>query len=170
MSNPRQYEKVTGGSDNKRWEPNKSTAAIDPKNPPMIEGYYTAVNEIPGPNGIFKVHSVKTLQPDGSLGEEFDVSLGAVIDDVLGKIKIGSWICIQYKGKKPSKIPGRSYNDIDVFVDNNAIPYTEMLGSKSGATTTGSNSAPVKNETAQNNAPAAQNANAFPEDDDMLPF
>ena len=160
----RQYTKVSGGSDNKRWEPNKSTVAIDPKNPPMIEGYYTGINEIPGPNGIFKVHSIKTLEPDGSLGEELDVSLGAVIDDVLGKIKIGSFVCIQYLGKKPSKTPGRTYNHIEVFMDSNAIPYTEMLGVKKEI----AESKPTATVQTESGVPPA--ANPFPEDDDSLPF
>lgn len=173
MSNERQYTKVSGGSDNKRWEPNKSTTVIDPKNPPKIEGYYTKVNpDMPGPNGPFAVHTIQTLEThanhEGALGEAFDVSLGAVIDDVLSKIKIGSFICIIYKGKKPSKTPGRTYNDVDVFVDNNAIPFSELNKSAADDTHQERNSIqaekpqPFKDVAAKNNSP-------FPDEDD-LPF
>lgn len=158
----RQYTKVSGGSDNKRWEPNKLTTAIDPKNPPMLEGYYEKINELPGPNGVFTVHTIHTLNEDGSIGEAFDVSLGAVLDDVLGKTPIGSWVCVVYKGKKPSKTPGRSYNDLDLFVDNNAIPYNEMLKAVAGSTKSENTSQSTAEVPATSN-----NANAF---HDTLPF
>lgn len=160
----RTYDKVSGGSDNNRWEPNKSTVAIDPANPPQIEGYYTDINERVGKEGPFNVHEITTLNPDGSLGESFDVSLGTGTDSTLKKVKVGSWVCIQYKGKKQNPKTGRTFNDTDVFVDNNAVPYADMLKA-AGSTATQSTTQPGKDVTATSN-----NANAFPEDDSELPF
>lgn len=172
MSNQRQYSKVSGGSENKRWEPNKSNAPIDEKNPPMIEGYYLKANEITGgPNGPFMVHEIQTLNPDGSLGECFDVSLGVGLDNTLSRISLGTFICIQYKGKKASKTPGRSFNNTEVFKDDNAIPHSELSGKGAvvGTVVKESNKTVPPATNAAKNPAANSIANPFPEDDD-LPF
>jgi len=167
MSTERNYEKVSGGSDNARWEPHKSTAAVDPNNQPKLEGYYTDCKEIKGPNGMFNVHTIQTLTEDGMLGQAFDCSLGAVMDDILGtKIQLGSFVCVIYKGKKPSKTPGRSYNDIDVFQDKNAIPFKQLK--VADGVTSNFSTQPVKNGVGAQ----AQNNSAGPTTfgDDDLPF
>jgi hypothetical protein len=166
MSTTRNYEKVSGGSNNRRWEPHKSTNPVyDEKNPAKIEGYYSQVGEITsGPNGAFTVHEIQTLNPDGTLGEAFDVSLGVGLDNTLSKIPLGTWICIMYKGKKDSKTPGRRFNDTEVFQDKGAIPYNQLTGKASVAAPAGSQAAV---ETGNKNPVSSS---PFPEDDDGLPF
>lgn len=168
MSTERNYEKVSGGSDNARWEPHKSNQPVDPNNQPKLEGYYTDCKEIKGPNGMFNVHTIQTINEDGTLGQSFDCSLGAVMDDILGtKIKLGSFVCVVYKGKKPSKTPGRSYNDIDVFQDKNAVPFNQLK--VADGVTSNFSTQPVNNGAGaggQRNSGAA--APTFGDDD--LPF
>jgi hypothetical protein len=128
MNQQRQYTEVTGGSNNERWEPQKSNMPIDPNNPPMLEGYYKRQREQNGANGPFLVHEIATVNPDGSLGEDLDLSGGMALDSTMEQISIGSFVCIQYLGKKPSKTPGRSYHNWKVFKDDNAIPYQKLAG------------------------------------------
>lgn len=126
MSTGRTYTQVSGGSNNPRWEPNKSNVAINPNNPPKIEGYYLNSNERNGKDGPFTVHEIQTVNPDGTLGESFDVSLGVGLNNMLGKVQLGKFVCVQFNGKKNNPKTGRNFNDTDVFVDENAIPYNQL--------------------------------------------
>lgn len=168
MSNQRQYEKVSGGSNNPRWEPNKSTTVVySDQNPAKLEGYFLKSTERhSNENGDFMVHEIQTLNPDGSLGEVMDVSLGVGLDNTLKNVDLGSFVCVEYKGKKKSKTPGRTFNDTDVHRDKGAIPYNQLAGKASSApaaeSTTGS--APASSP-----ASNAAKSNPFPEDDE-LPF
>lgn len=124
---PRQWTQVaaTSGSNNPRWEPTK--IAFDPNNPPSIEGYFKSLSQIPGPNGTFNVAAITLVNPDGSLGQTVDVSGGAVLDEKLSQITLGSFIMIRYLGKHPSKTPGRTYNSWETFVDEGAINLSQLV-------------------------------------------
>lgn len=166
----RQYEKVSGGNNNKRWEPHKSTNPVyDEKNPAIIEGYYTKISELSGPNGAFNVHEIHTVTDNGMLSETFDVGLGVGLDNTLRNIPLGTFICIEYKGKKQSKTPGRSFNDTSVGKDPNAIPYQELAGKgivgiKEAAPENAASAVAAGNKNPLNTT------NPFPEDNDDLPF
>lgn len=161
MSQQRQYTEVSGGSNNERWEPQKSNMPINPQAPPMLEGYYKKMREQTGSNGVFNVHEIATVNPDGSLGNEFDVSGGVALDDMLEKIAMGSFICVQYLGKVASKTPGRSYNNWKVFKDDNAIPYSRLAPQQMQQAST---NAPVYN----NQAPV-NNGQQFPNQNQQFP-
>lgn len=137
MSN-RNFEDVTGGSDNPRWEPHKNEN--NPKYPKVLEGYLRRLREINGPNGMFMVAEIAMVNPDGTPGKLIDVSGGVSLEDNLQKVPCGSYIQITFKGKKPSKTPGRTYNDWHIGIDKNAIPYATVFGN--GAVT---QSAPLQN-------------------------
>lgn len=172
MSTQRQYEKVSGGSNNRRWEPQKdASVTYSDANPAIIEGYYMgSTPRTSNENGDFLVHEVHTVDDKGALDESVDFSLGMGIDSTLQKVKIGTFVCIHYKGKKASKIPGRKFNDTDVFQDPKATPYKDLVN-KDGAPA----ALPPSSQTAGNvakNPAAAAVSNPFPSDGDLdeLPF
>lgn len=169
MSNTRQYEKVSGGSNNRRWEPHKSTNPVyDEKNPATLEGYYLRTMQRNGPEGPFDVHEIQTIVENKDktveLSEVFDVSLGVGLSNTLQNVKQGSFICILYKGKKVSDKTKRTFNDTEVMNDPNAIPYKDLSSAPEMALpATNSNKAQGGKD-----VPAANNP--FPEDLDDLPF
>ena len=175
MSTQRNYTKVSGGNDNQRWEPNKSKEAIDTNNPPKIEGYYLDSNERNGKEGPFTVHEIQTVNEDGSLGDFFDVSLGVGLNKALGKVSLGKFVCVKFNGKKHNPKTGRNFNDADVFVDENAIPYNQLSGEiakGAGIENAVNKATPVSNKT-QPNQNKQNNGNKINEstfDQNSLPF
>lgn len=145
--NQRQYTEVTNTSNNERWEPQKSNQQINPNSPPTIEGYYKKQREQTGANGAFIVHEIALVDASGNLSQDIDVSGGVALDDMLEKIPLGTFICLQYLGKVPSKTPGRSYNNWKLFKDDNAIPYNKLAGN-TGSQQQVSSAAPVYNNQA----------------------
>jgi hypothetical protein len=174
-NNQRNYEKVSGGSNNKRWQPHKEQGVVySETNPATKEGYYltktelTARNPTTGKDDPFNVHEVQEVNPDGSLGECWDVTLGIGLDNTLKNIPLGTFICIKFKGKAVNPKTNRTYNATDVFQDKGAIPYNQLVPKETAA--------PASNATAAVNAGNKNpvNSNPFPEgnvdDDDQLPF
>lgn len=138
----RQWTPVeTSGSNNPRWEPTKMV--FDKNNPPSLEGYFKTLREISGPNGIFKVATMTLVNLDGSLGQDVDVSGGAVLDEKLSKIPLGSFIMIKFTGKFPSKTPGRTYNTWDILLDEGAINLNQLVPAASVAPVAAQHAQPV---------------------------
>ena len=128
MSQDNRFEEVGGSSNNARWEPYKNDGnAAYPKE---MMGYFKNIREQTGPNGPFEIATIQVMDKEnpGALGAEVDVSGGDVLADKLNNIVLGSFIKIQYLGKKPSKQGGRTYNDWYVGVDKNAIPFNQLGG------------------------------------------
>lgn len=114
-------------SNNPRWEPQK-TQLVSGAPFPRLEGYFKELREINGQNGVFCVAVIVTMNPNGTLGQEVDVSGGKVLDDKLEEIPLGSFIALQYEGKHPSKVGGRTYNLWKTFVDPGAVSYAQLGG------------------------------------------
>lgn len=122
----RNYAEVgQGGSNNPRWEPTKNEQ--NPQYPRSIEGYFKSFREMPGTNGSFMVAEIQLMNPDGTLGTCADVSGGKVLENKLNEIQLGSWVMIEFKGKVKGKGPN-TYNDWKTFVDENAVPLHQLLG------------------------------------------
>ena len=87
----RNWAEVSGGSDNTPWKPQateKTGMAYDPNNPNNFkEGYLAGVKEIKGKDSVFTVFEIQTMNPDGSLGEVFDI-----IGDTVN-VNVGSFCC-----------------------------------------------------------------------------
>ena len=157
----RNWAEVSGGSDNTPWKPQateKTGMAYDPNNPNNFkEGYLAGVKEIKGKDGVFVVFEIQTMNPDGSLGEVFDIIGDTVLKDRLDKIEIGAYVGLKYDGRAFKKgyesnqhwSQTNSYHTWKVFEDKNAVKLQSLMGIKS-------NGAPVSN------APAPQ-ANAIPQ-------
>jgi len=124
----RNWNQVQGGGDaGTRWEPQKKE--FNPQDPyNIIQGYFKEVLEKKGPEGLFNVIQIHTVNQNGSLGELFDCTATKVLNEQLEKITIGSYICIKYCGKVQAKTGGRSYHTWETFVDLNAIPYSQLAG------------------------------------------
>ncbi len=148
----RKFTEVNAQSNNRRWEPHKNEA--DAKYPKEVGGYFKDMRQMPGSNGEFAVAVIVSVKPDGTLGEEFDVAGGSVLEDKLNQVAMGSYVHMKYEGKKPSKTPGRNYNDWKVFVDENAVKFAELGGVAKVAVA--KTAAPAQN-TQQNNT--QQNGN-----------
>lgn len=67
------------------------------------EGYYTAVNEMTSKDGPFKIHSIQTVNKDGTLGELFSISGGKVLDDKMAELKLNTFIGVEYMGRQYKK-------------------------------------------------------------------
>lgn len=167
MSNTRNYEKVGGGSNNNAWAPHKDTTKVySDSNPAVLEGYYLRSNVVTQtpPKKDFKVHEIHEVNEDGSLGDILNVSLGIGLSNTLEKILTGTFVRLEYKGKKPAKNAGQSFNDVDVFQAKNAIPYMELSDTASG-------DLPATNSCkAQGGKDVPAKNNPFPDDSDDLPF
>jgi hypothetical protein len=161
MSTTRQYEKVNGGSNNRKWEPHKQVGVVyNDQNPAVLEGYLARVNPISHNGKVFNVHEIHTLDEKGNLAEVFDVTLGVGLENTLKNIDLETWIRLEYKGKKPAKIAGQMFNDVAVSRHTSAIPYSQMTGVATKS--------PAPQNTGSTNS--VSNSNPFPEDDDSLPF
>lgn len=125
---PNWTKKIAGGSDNEQWKPQDMQWA--PPNNPFIHGYFTDLREISGENGIFSVAEITTINVDGSIGKSFDVSGGKVLDDMLNKIDMGSYIGIKYMGKVKSRTGGRTYNSWEVYEDGTKVPFDQIPGGR----------------------------------------
>jgi hypothetical protein len=146
----RNWSEVSGGSDNTQWKPHateKNGMAYDPNNPNNFkEGYLSGVKEIKGKDGVFTVFEIQTMNPDGSLGEVFDIIGDTVLKDRLEKIEIGSYVGLKYEGRVhkknyPTNSPWsqtNSYHNWKVFEDTNAVKLQQLMGIKT-------NGAPVSN-------------------------
>lgn len=157
----RNRAEVSGGSDNTQWKPRateKNGMMYDPNNPANFkEGYLSGVKDIKGKDGVFVVFEIQTMNPDGSLGEVFDIIGDTVLKDRLDKIEIGAYVGLKYEGRThkkgyPTNSPWsqtNSYHNWKVFEDKNAVKLQSLMGIKS-------NGAPVSN------APAPQ-ANTMPQ-------
>lgn len=156
--NQRSYEEVNAQSNNPRWEPQKNMNTQG--YPMMLEGYFKKERTAPGRNGAFKVIELATINPDGTVGNIYDISGGAVLEDKMGQVKIGTWVGIRYDGKVMSKSGGNSYNDWKVFQDHNAIPYQQVFGEAPVQRTV--QSASTHNNVAQQNNNGNQQNNGFP--------
>lgn len=167
MSNTKEYEKVSGGSNNNVWAPHKDTTKVySDSNPAVMEGYYLRSNVITQtpPKKDFEVHEFHEVNEDGSLGDILDVSLGIGLSNTLNKITTGTCLRLEYKGKKPAKIPGQSFNDVAVLKIKGVTPYMELLGTASvDLPATNSGKAQGGKDVVAKNSP-------FPDDNDDLPF
>lgn len=159
-----QWTPVGGqGSNNERWAPQKELN-YNPQAPGnVIMGYLKDITERPGNNGTFNVAEIATVSTDGKLGAAFDVAGGKVLDDMLDKIALGSFICIKFCGKARSKT-GNTYNTWEVYKDDNAIPFNQLGGHVKQQA---NQQAPVQNfnnqaaPNFQNNMAPVQNAPVF---------
>lgn len=145
MSNQQQdrWKPVRGGSDNKRWEPQK-LCATNPQYPAVIEGYFTNFTEMSGDDGPFMIVEIHYVKPDGSLGDKLDIAGGKGLENTMAKTKMYSMVKIEYKGKLPSKRKAGAYfNAWDVCVDETARPYNSLNPTASQAT-----SQPTQQQTA----------------------
>lgn len=133
---------VGAQSNNERWSPQKEVN-YNPQNPGnIIMGYLKDITERPGNNGPFNVVEIATVNPGTrTLGSVFDVSGGKVLDDMLNKIDLGSFICIKYTGKARSK-GGNTYNTWEVYRDDNAIPFQQLGGQAPSSAPVFNNQAP----------------------------
>lgn len=144
----RQWENVNTWDNNPRLEPHKDPQFND-NNPWCLEGYYKSERQIDGDNGPFSVFTIVSMPqgPDGPMGETFDMAGGMVMEGAFEKINMNSYVRIEYYGKKPSKKPGKMFNDYRILVDNTVIPYNQrpdVLNSMQNA----------PQQQRQNNAPA----------------
>lgn len=133
MNNDR-FRKVGGTSDNATWSPqatSKNGFQYDPNN--YLEGYYTDMREGVGQNKQ-SVHTIQTINQDGSLGDTYDIWGDSVLNDRLGQVNLGSYIFVKYCGRQLKKgLPqqawtqNNSYHIWDVGVDDNAVPYSNIV-------------------------------------------
>lgn len=157
----RKWSEVSGGSDNTQWKPHateKNGMAYDANNPANFkEGYLSGSKEVKGKDDFFTVYELQTMNPDGSLGEVFDIIGDTVLKSRLEKIEIGSYVGLKYEGRTHKKgypvaspwSQTNSYHNWKVFEDTNAVKLQQLMGIKT-------NGAPVSN------APAPQ-AQAMPQ-------
>lgn len=132
--NNRNFTEVQGGSNNERWKPQaneKNGMQFNPANPYNVrEGYFVETREVNGKDGTFEIATFRPVNPDGSFGEDFDVTKDAVLSDRLSKVKINSYVRLEYQGRMhkkgyPANSPWsqtNSYHIWKVLVDENAVP------------------------------------------------
>lgn len=127
QQNDRFQEVGSSSSNNPRWEPQKTD--LIPGAPfPVLDGYFKDLRELNGQKGAFTVAVITTVNPDGSLGQDVDISGGKALEDKLNEVSLGTFIRIQYEGKVKSKSTGNNYNNFKVFKDANAIPFNQLGG------------------------------------------
>jgi len=127
QQNDRFQEVGSSSSNNPRWEPQKTD--LIPGAPfPVLDGYFKDLRELNGQKGAFTVAVITTVNPDGSLGQDVDISGGKALEDKLNEVPLGTFIRIQYEGKVKSKSTGNNYNNFKVFKDTNAIPFNQLGG------------------------------------------
>lgn len=153
----RNWAEVSGGSDNTQWKPHateKNGMMYDPNNPSNFkEGYLSGVKDIKGKDGVFVVFEIQTMNPDGSLGEVFDIIGDTVLKDRLDKIEIGAYVGLKYEGRThkkgyPTNSPWsqtNSYHNWKVFEDKNAVKLQSLMGIKSSGAPVSNTPAPQAN-------------------------
>lgn len=127
QQNDRFQEVGSSSSNNPRWEPQK-TDLIQGAPLPVLDGYFKDLRELVGQKGAFTVAVVTTMNPDGTLGPDVDISGGKTLEDKLNDVPLGTFIRIQYEGKVKSKSSGNFYNNFKVFKDEGAIPFQQLGG------------------------------------------
>jgi hypothetical protein len=127
QQNDRFQEVGSSSSNNPRWEPQK-TPLIQGALFPVLDGYFKDLRELVGQKGPFSVAVVTTMNPDGTLGPDVDISGGKTLEDKLNDVPLGTFIRIQYEGKVRSKSSGNDYNNFKVFKDEGAIPFQQLGG------------------------------------------
>jgi hypothetical protein len=165
QQNDRFQEVGSSSSNNPRWEPQK-TDLIQGAPLPVLDGYFKDLRELVGQKGAFTVAVVTTVNPDGSLGQDVDISGGKTLEDKLNDVPLGTFIRIQYEGKVKSKSSGNFYNNFKVFKDDNAIPFNQLGGHvKQQSQQQGNNNAnvfnPNQNNQQQQSAPQFNPAQNF---------
>lgn len=127
QQNDRFQEVGSSSSNNPRWEPQK-TQLMQGQPFPVLDGYFKDLRELVGQKGPFSVAVVTTMNPDGTLGQDVDISGGKTLEDKLNDVPLGTFIRIQYEGKVRSKSTGNDYNNFKVFKDDGAIPFQQLGG------------------------------------------
>jgi hypothetical protein len=166
----RKFEKVGNGLASEKWDPRATEsngfhfkAGDDANN--VLEGYYVEAAELEGKanadgkKSSFTVHKIHEVLKDGSMGKVWGTSGGKVLDESMEKITIGSYVRVEYTGKRRKKdVPPanhisqtNSYHTWNVGVDKNAIPYNQLPGSK------GIDASVAKNASASTPASAPDN-------------
>lgn len=167
-SQNRNFEEVQGGSTNAQWKPQateKNGMVFDPNSPSnALEGYYIEERDVKGQQDrYFKVITFRTMNPDGSFGEDVDVIGDTVLVDRMSKIPMNSYCRVEYHGRLHKKgyatnMPWsqtNSYHNWKVFVDKNAVPFDQLMGKMQGSV-----QQPVQQQTNFNQA--AQNHQQAP--------
>jgi len=150
QQNDRFQEVGSSSSNNPRWEPQK-TELIQGAPLPFLDGYFKDLRELVGQKGAFTVAVITTMNPDGSLGQDVDISGGKTLEDKLNEVPLGTFIRIQYEGKVKSKSSGNFYNNFKVFKDDNAIPFSQLGGNVKQQSHQSNNNANVFNPNQHNN-------------------
>lgn len=101
MTNNNDWEKVGGGGNAPSWKPEKEGDEVS--------GIFVDVKDNVGPNGS-KLYTLQ--QPDGSF---MGVWGSAVIDDRMASIPLGDEVRIVFLGKVPSKTPGRTVKQFEIY-------------------------------------------------------
>lgn len=157
QQNDRFQEVGSSSSNNPRWEPQK-TELIQGAPFPVLDGYFKDLRELMGQKGPFSVAVVTTVNPDGSLGQDVDISGGKTLEDKLNDVPLGTFIRIQYEGKVRSKSSGNHYNNFKVFKDENAIPFSQLGGHTKPQAQQSNNNAQVFNPNQNNQQQQSQPA------------
>lgn len=138
----RNYETVGGSTQSTPWDPRATEKngfhfkAGDDKNN-VMEGYYVEKADIMGKeNKTFAVHKIHEVLSDGTMGTIWGTSGGMVLDERMDNVPIGSFIRLEYTGRKHKKgIPPtnamsqtNSFHTWDVKIDRNAVPYNQLTG------------------------------------------
>lgn len=167
----RNFEEVQGGAVNPQWKPQateKNGMVFNPNSPTnILEGYYLSSQEIKGQQDrYFTVVTIRTMNPDGSFGEDFDVIGDTVLNDRLSKIAMNSYVRLEYQGRVHKKgypptspwSQTNSFHSWKVLVDKNAVPLDQLLGHKTNPAAQQNNF----NAAAQNHQQApVQNSQVF---------
>lgn len=101
MADKNDWIKLEGGS-------NSESVVWDYKKEPEIQGIYTSMDQMVGPNNSNMYH-LKTKEGDISLWGS------TLIDDRFKGIGLGEEVKIVYLGKQKSEKTGRSYNNFDFY-------------------------------------------------------
>lgn len=112
------FKSVQQNSD-ERWVPTKEADGKTPRTVATKDdfriGWYSSNKQLPSkkPGETFTVHTFE--KEDGTT---FDLAGGVMINDILGKLDIGSFIKITWLGLKPAKKAGGDpYHTWDIAVD-----------------------------------------------------
>lgn len=82
-----------------------------------IEGYLTGTKDGQGQEGNSCIHSIKTKD-----GEFINFWGSKVIDEALAEVPFGTYVYIDYHGKRKSKNGGKAYHYFEVFRDDEIAP------------------------------------------------
>lgn len=102
------YQQMSSGQNGDRWDikaEEKNGYTYNKDSPDNVkEGYFIGYNDIPGKEDKpFRVYNVQTVKPDGSFGNVISIKGDTILNGIMDKIPVKTFIGMEYLGREFKK-------------------------------------------------------------------